>query len=100
LVTNGVVFAGAVTAVGNNETGATYPFGTFGGPTDTPLITSGILMALDADTGKELWEFNVGAPVGIGGPSIGDGMLLVPTGSGFHVPNSGAYIVAFGLPKK
>jgi glucose dehydrogenase len=98
LVTNGVVFSGAITAVGNNETGVTYPFGTFGGPTETPLITSGILMALDADTGKELWEFNVGSPIGIGGPSIGDGVLLVPTGSGVHVPNSGGYIVAFSLP--
>ncbi|MGD0951817.1 MAG: PQQ-binding-like beta-propeller repeat protein [Methanotrichaceae archaeon] len=57
-------------------------------------------MALDADTGKELWEFNVGSPVGIGGPSIGDGMLLVPTGNGIHTTNSGGYIVAFGLPKK
>ena len=100
LVANGVVFSGAVTAVGNKETGVTYPFSTFGGPTDTPLITSGILMALDADTGKELWEFNVGSPVGIGGPSIGDGMLLVPTGNGIHTTNSGGYIVAFGLPKK
>jgi outer membrane protein assembly factor BamB len=100
LVANGVVFSGAVTAVGNKETGVTYPFSTFGGPTDTPLITLGILMALDADTGKELWEFNVGAPVGIGGPSIGDGMLLVPTGNGIHTTNSGGYIVAFGLPKK
>jgi alcohol dehydrogenase (cytochrome c) len=100
LVTSGVVFSGAITAVGNKETGVTYPFGTFGGATDTPLITSGILMALDADTGKELWEFNVGAPVGIGGPSIGEGMLLVPTGNDVQTTNSGGYIVAFVLPKK
>ena len=57
-------------------------------------------MALDADTGKTLWEFNVGSPVGIGGPSIGNGMLLVPTGSGSQLPNKGGYIVAFGLPGK
>jgi len=100
MVTNGVVFAGSITAIGNNKTGVTYPFGTFGGPKETPLIPSGILMALDADTGKELWEFNVGAPVGIGGPSIGDGVLLVPSGNGVHTANSGGYIVAFGLPKK
>ena len=68
-----------------------------GGPKDTPLIPSGILMALDAGTGKTLWEFNLGAPVGIGGPSIGSGLLLVPTGH-IQTPNAGGYIVAFGLP--
>ncbi|VVB72791.1 Outer membrane protein assembly factor BamB [uncultured archaeon] len=95
LVTNGVVFSGHVTAVGTP-----YKFDPeFGDPLDTPKIPSGILIALDADTGKLLWEFNVGAPVGIGGPSIGDGMLLVPTGSG-QTQNEGGYIVAFGLPKK
>jgi alcohol dehydrogenase (cytochrome c) len=97
LVTNGLVFAGHVTAIGNNQTGFKYPYSAFGGPTDTPLISSGILMALDADTGKELWEFNVGAPVAIGGPSIGNGVLLVPTGD-IEVPNKGGYLIAFGLP--
>lgn len=99
LVSNGVVFTGHMTATGNNMTGVKYPYGDFGGPTETPLIPSGILMALDADTGKTLWEFNVGAPVGIGGPSIGNGMLLVPTGH-IQTPNGGGYIVAFGLPGK
>ncbi|MFZ3149833.1 MAG: PQQ-binding-like beta-propeller repeat protein [Methanothrix sp.] len=95
LVTNGVVFSGHVTAVGTP-----YKFDSnYGDPVDTPLISSGILIALDADTGKHLWEFNVGAPVGIGGPSVGNGMLLVPTGGG-QTPNEGGYIVAFGLPKK
>lgn len=95
LVTNGLVFTGHITA-----TGTPYQYSTdFGGPTDTPQIPSGILMALDADTGKELWEFNVGSPVGIGGPSIGNGMLLVPTGH-IQTPNAGGYIVAFGLPEK
>jgi outer membrane protein assembly factor BamB len=55
------------------------------------------MMALDADTGKTLWQFNVGAPIAIGGPSIGNGMLLVPTG-GIQTPNKGGYVVAFGLP--
>lgn len=95
LVTNGLVFSGRVTA-----TGKPYPYSAFGQPTDSPLISSGILLALDADTGKKLWEFNVGAPVGIGGPSIGDGMLLVPTGSGAQLPNKGGYLVAFGLPNR
>ena len=100
LVTNGVVFSGTITAVGNNETGVTYPFGDYGAPTETPLITSGILRVFDAETGKELWEFNVGAPIGIGGPSIGEGMLLVPTGNMLEAGSSGGYIVAFGLPEK
>ncbi|HEY3361531.1 MAG TPA: PQQ-binding-like beta-propeller repeat protein, partial [Methanosarcina sp.] len=100
LVTNGVVFSGTITAVGNNETGVTYPFGDYGGPTETPLITSGILRAYDAETGKELWEFNVGAPISIGGPSIGDNILLVPTGNNMEAANPGGYIVAFGLPKE
>jgi alcohol dehydrogenase (cytochrome c) len=95
LVTNGVVFSGHVTAIGTP-----YKFDPeFGDPLDTPQIPSGILIALDADTGKLLWEFNVGAPVGIGGPSVGNGMLLVPTGSG-QTQNEGGYIVAFGLPKR
>jgi alcohol dehydrogenase (cytochrome c) len=100
LVTNGVIFSGTITAVGNEETGVTYPFGDYGAPAETPLITSGILRAFDTETGKELWEFNVGAPIGIGGPSIGDGTLLVPTGNILEVANSGSYIVAFGLPKE
>jgi len=95
MVTNGIVFSGQCTA-----TGKPYPYSAFGQPTDSPLIPSGILMALDAETGKTLWEFNVGSPVGIGGPSIGNGMLLVPTGSGSQLPNKGGYIVAFGLPGK
>ncbi len=70
----------------------------FGSPTETPQIPSGILMALDADTGSELWEFNVAASVAIGGPSIGNGVLLVPTGD-VQTTNAGGYIVAFGLPK-
>ena len=78
--------------------GVPYNYSTdFGGPTETPQISTGILMALDADTGKELWEFNVGAPVAIGGPSIGNGVLLVPTGD-IQTTNAGGYIVAFGLP--
>jgi len=96
LVTNGLVFSGHITA-----TGKPYMYNAFAAATDTPQISSGIIMALDADSGKELWEFNVGAPVGIGGPSIGDGMLLVPTGSPAEIgANPGGYIVAFGLPKK
>lgn len=99
LVTNGIVFSGTITPIGNNETGFTYPFDDYGGPDETPLITSGIIRAFDADTGEDIWEFNVGAPVGIGGPSAGNGILLVPTGHG-QTPNEGGYIVAFGFPEK
>jgi alcohol dehydrogenase (cytochrome c) len=93
-VTNGVVFSGHITA-----TGKPYPVNNFGAPTETPQIPSGVIMALDKDTGNKLWEFNVGAPIGIGGPSIGHGMLFVTTGSPAEVEsNKGGYIVAFGLP--
>jgi outer membrane protein assembly factor BamB len=99
LVTNGLVFTGHVTAIGNEQTGTTYQVSGFGGPTSTPLLPSGNLMALDADTGETLWELNVGSAIGIGGPSIGNGMLLVPTGH-IQTPSPGGYIVAFGLPSK
>lgn len=93
LATNGVVFSGHITA-----TGKPYAYNDFGAPTDTPLIPSGIIIALDKDTGDKLWEYNVGAPIGIGGPSIGHGTLLVTTGSPAEVgSNKGGYIVAFGL---
>lgn len=94
LVTNGVVFSGHITA-----TGKPYSYNTFGAATDTPLIPSGVILGLDKDTGKKLWEFNVGAPIGIGGPSIGHRMLFVTTGSPAEIEsNKGGYIVAFGLP--
>jgi glucose dehydrogenase len=90
LVTNGIVFSGHITA-----TGKPYKFNDFGAPSQTPLISSGIIMALDKDTGKTLWQYNVGAPIGIGGPSIGHGgMLFVTTGN-----PAGDYVVAFGLPR-
>jgi len=92
LVTNGVVFSGHVT-----DTGKPYTYSDFGGPKNTPLVPSGMLTALDADTGKLLWEFNIGGQCGIGGPSIGNGYLLVPVG-GIQIPNNAGYVMAFGLP--
>ena len=95
LVTNDVVFSGHVTA-----TGKPYKYNDFGAATNTPLIPSGIIMALNKETGDKLWEFNVGAPIGTGGPSIGHGMLFVTTGAPSEIPaNLGGYIVAFGLPE-
>ena len=56
-------------------------------------------MALDNVTGKKLWEFNVGAPVGIGGPSIEHGMLFVPASVTAEIKTHKAgAIFAFGLP--
>jgi hypothetical protein len=55
--------------------------------------TTGIIMALDSDTGKILWQFNVGYKIDVGGPSIGHGMLLVPTKG----ENIGS-LIPFGLP--
>lgn len=93
VATNGIVFSGHITA-----TGKPYKFNDFGAPTKTPLIPSGIIMALDADNGKTLWQYNVGAPIGIGGPSVGHGMLFVTTGSPAEIAsNKGGYIVAFDL---
>ncbi len=95
VVTNGVIFSGHVTPMGKP-----YTANVFGAPLETPIEPSGIIMALDKDTGKVLWEFNVGSPIGIGGPSMGHGMLLVPTGtpSETQAQKSGS-IVAFGLPQ-
>lgn len=94
-ITNGLVFAGHMTA-----TGKPYQFGEFGAPTVTPLNPSGIIFALDKDTGKKLWEFNVGAPIGVEGPSIGHGILLVTTGApaSAGLANKGGDVIAFGLP--
>jgi alcohol dehydrogenase (cytochrome c) len=94
LVTGGLVFSGHITA-----TGKPYKYNDFGAPTNTPLVSSGVIFALDKNTGQKLWEFNVGAPIGIGGPSIGNGTLLVTTGSPAEISsNKGGYIVAFSLP--
>jgi alcohol dehydrogenase (cytochrome c) len=93
-VTNGIVFSGHMTA-----TGKPYSFNEDAAPINTPLNPSGIIVALDKDTGKKIWEFNVGAPVGIGGPSIGHGMLFVTTGFPAGIlSNKGGDIIAFGLP--
>jgi outer membrane protein assembly factor BamB len=60
-VTNGLVFSGHITA-----TGKPYDVNVFGAPISTPLSPSWIIMALDEDTRKKLWEYNVGAQIGKG----------------------------------
>ena len=55
-------------------------------------------MVLDVDTGKKLWEFNVGSSHGTGGPSLGHGMLFVSTGNPGSTPYKGVDTIAFELP--
>jgi alcohol dehydrogenase (cytochrome c) len=87
LVTDDIVFAGYIPYMGKTK--------------------SGVILALDKQTGKKLWEFDVNAPIGQVGPSIGDGMLFVPTEKGeIRDTNQGlpkgqrikGSIVAFGPP--
>jgi alcohol dehydrogenase (cytochrome c) len=47
------------------------------------------VLALNKDTGAKLWEANVNAPIGQVGPSIGDGMLFIPTGKIQGLPKEG-----------
>jgi hypothetical protein len=59
-----IVFAGRIT-----EIGKPYKYDVFGTPYKTPLVANGMIMALDEQT--------VGSPVGVGGPSAGNGMLSI-----------------------
>ena len=79
------------------DTGKPYTSSDFGGPSVTPLQPSGMIQAYDANNGNLLWEFNLGGQCGVGGPSIGNGYLIVPVG-GIQIPNNAGYVVAFGLP--
>ena len=65
--------------------------------------TKTVILALDKQTGKRLWEYNVNASISLVGPSIGDAMLFVPTGrfqgqQAKDIPKGGGSIVTFGLP--
>jgi alcohol dehydrogenase (cytochrome c) len=67
----------------------------------TDKAKSGVILALDKESGRKLWEYNTNAPIGPVGPSIGNGMLFVPTGKVQEMPNEvkhGGSIIAFGLP--
>jgi alcohol dehydrogenase (cytochrome c) len=81
LVTNKIVFVGYL------------PF--------AEKFKSGVIMALDKETGQKQWEFDLNAPIGPVGPSLGNGMLFVPTGKLAKASASGVAmgsIAAFGLP--
>jgi alcohol dehydrogenase (cytochrome c) len=103
LVTNNVLFAGYIPFSENIKENSHH----------VTTTKSGIILALDKQTGKKLWEFNVHAPISPVGPSIGNGMLFVPTGKiqiGDFDKSKGSFaagataatvqgsIVAFGLP--
>jgi outer membrane protein assembly factor BamB len=67
----------------------------------TDKAKSGVILALDKESGRKLWEYNTNAPIGPVGPSIGNGMLFVPTGKVQGMLNEvkhGGSIIAFGLP--
>jgi alcohol dehydrogenase (cytochrome c) len=81
LVTNDILFASYIPFAKNMKTG--------------------VILALDKETGDQLWELNVNAPIAPVGPSIGDGMLFVPTGRIQGLAKEGSVqgsVVAFGLP--
>jgi len=92
LVTNDIVFAGYIPFTektkSNHHTSST--------------IRSGVILALDKETGQKLWEYNVNAQIGEVGPSIGNGLLFVPTDKIQvqlkNTPRGGGSIVAFGIP--
>jgi glucose dehydrogenase len=67
----------------------------------TDKAKSGVILALDKESGRKLWEYNTNAPIGPVGPSIGNGMLFVPTGKVQGMSNEvkhGGSIIALGLP--
>jgi alcohol dehydrogenase (cytochrome c) len=92
LVTNGIVFTGYIPFTektkSNQHTSST--------------TRSGVILALDKKNGQKLWEYNVNAQIGQVGPSIGNGLLFVPTDKiqvqSKNMPRGGGSIVAFGIP--
>jgi len=86
LVTYNVVFAGYIPFSENDKSSR-----------------SGIVLALDKETGNKLWEYDLHAPIGQVGHSIANGMLIVPTGKIHNSNDEGLInaegsIAAFGLP--
>lgn len=85
LISNGILYTGYI-EFGNNE-------------------RNGIVLALDKETGDELWQYNVNAAISPVGASIGNGMLFIPTEKVNQGDNAddedeeeiGGSIVAFGL---
>ena len=93
LVTNKIVIAGYIPFADKTKTTSNHAKAT----------SSGIILALDKETGSKLWEYDLQAPIGQVGPSIGDGMLFVPTGKIYNSQhkvstNGEGSLAAFGLP--
>ncbi|MFZ0328415.1 MAG: PQQ-binding-like beta-propeller repeat protein [Nitrososphaeraceae archaeon] len=93
LVTNNIVFVGYIPFTEKTKTGSNH----------ARTTSYGIILALDKETGKKLWEYDLRAPIGQVGASIGDGLLFVPTGKVQNnqpkgSANRGGSIAAFGLP--
>ena len=69
----------------------------------TKTTATGVILALDKNTGEKLWEYDVSAAIPQGGPSIGNGLLFVPTDKiqiqSKNTSLGGGSIVAFGLPQ-
>ena len=70
LITNKIVIAGYIPFAEKTKTTSNH----------AKTTSSGIILALDKETGNELWEYDLHAPIGQVGPSIAHGMLFVPTG--------------------
>jgi alcohol dehydrogenase (cytochrome c) len=102
LVTDDIVFAGYIPFTEKTNAKTKSSIATAKPTSPTKAIKSGVILALDKQTGKRLWEYNVNAPISLVGPSIGDGMLFVPTGriqgqQAKDMPKGVGSIVAFGL---
>ena len=67
IVTNDIVFAGYIPFTESAKTKTNH----------TKTTSSGVILALDKETGQKLWEYNVNAAIAQVGPSIGNGMLFV-----------------------
>ena len=92
MVTQGLVFSGYIPFAETAKSSHT------GHAIRSHQIRTGVMLALDSDTGKKMWTAALGGPIGVGGASVGDGMLFVPTGKVQSYKGAGGSIVAFGLP--
>ncbi|MGA9154775.1 MAG: hypothetical protein WBZ36_29680 [Candidatus Nitrosopolaris sp.] len=92
MVTQGLVFSGIIPFEETAKSSHT------GHAIRAHQIRTGVMLALDSDTGKEMWTAALGEPIGVGGASIGDGMLFVGERLARSYKGIGGSIVAFGLP--
>ncbi|MGC2574565.1 MAG: hypothetical protein WA364_23890 [Candidatus Nitrosopolaris sp.] len=92
MVTQGLVFSGYI------PFGETAKSSHTGHAIRSHQIRTGVVLALDNDTGKKMWTAAVKGPIGVGGASLGDGMLFIPTGEVQSYKGVKGSVVAFGLP--